>query len=114
MKGWHENGEQKKWREVEEQEQRRLVMPCNDGRDARRPVGREKQKPDEREREKGKEVITVLYLLAEIEPPQLVATESKDIPATVGAVSLGLSLAILMLFTYGNKTIYPVSFSPQF
>lgn len=28
-----------------------------------------------REREKGKEVITVLYLLAEIEPPQLVATE---------------------------------------
>lgn len=75
MKGWHENGEQKKWREVEEQEQRRLVMPCNDGRDARRPVGREKQKPDERTGKRKRSNHSPLSPRSEIEPPQLVATE---------------------------------------
>jgi len=57
-----ENREQKKWREVEEQEQRRLVMPCNDGGDARRPVKKERESRNSmREREKGKEAIIVLY-----------------------------------------------------
>lgn len=51
-----------------------------------------------REREKGKEAITVLYPLAEIKPSQLVATESKDIPATVGTVDLVLSLSVLVPF----------------
>jgi len=48
VKRWCENREQKKWREVEEQEQRRLVMQCNDGGDARRPVGRERESENER------------------------------------------------------------------
>ena len=89
MKRWYENGEQKKWREVERSlEQRRLVMPCNDGEATRRPVLEEEQKLDkrngeregkktekerererEREREekrekKGKKTITILYLPA--------------------------------------------------
>lgn len=49
MKRWYENGEQKKWREVERSlEQRRLVMPCNDGEATRRPVLEEEQKLDKR------------------------------------------------------------------
>lgn len=76
-------------------------MPCNDGRDARRPVGRSRNPM--RERRKGKEVITVLYPLTEIEPPQLVATESKDILATVGTIDLVLPLAATAApFSYRN------------
>lgn len=49
VKRWYENGEQKKWREVERSlEQRRLVMPCNDGEATRRPVLEEEQKLDKR------------------------------------------------------------------
>ena len=84
MKRWYENGEQKKWREVERSlEQRRLVMPCNDGEATRRPVLEEEQKLDKRNGEgegkkdrekekeieekrgkKGKKTITILYLPA--------------------------------------------------
>jgi len=57
-------------------------MPCNDGRGARRSVGRKRQKPDERTGKKKKPYMTV-PLFPEIEPHQLVAAKLKDISATV-------------------------------
>lgn len=102
MKRWRENREQKKWQEVEEQEQRRLVMPCNDGGDARRCVGRKRQKPDER-MGKRKRSHMIVPLFPEIEAAQSVATKLRDISATVGTADLVLSLSVSVCQIFIDK-----------
>jgi hypothetical protein len=72
-------------------------MPCNDGGDARRSVGRERGRNQMREREKGKEAITVFYPVAEIESPQL---QSRKISLLLSAQSILLSLLASVPFIF--------------
>lgn len=78
-------------------------MPCNDGGDARRPVGRERQKADERTGKRKR--ITVLYLLAEMKPPQL----QNRIPLLL---SILFSYCSYMPYYYRNiNSFLPFSFA---